>query len=220
MAVKLARFSLPEETTRHMNNSLLSRIVLVPRTTTGPDGQFNASGFQPFRLLPGMTRDEVTPQLNAVENACRAARKSDVAPLVAELLARTKGRAQGEGEARLMVEVMVNDLSKYPLDIVRSACNAWVDQGKEGRFFPSWPELKEICEKLMQGRKALRNALMYAYDLASKPIDPDAKPKFVPEPYAVRLRTMRDAYGRIADMDRATKYERLLALQEGREPSL
>lgn len=46
------------------------------------------------------------------------------------------------------------------------------------------------------------------------------KAPFIAEPLIVRLRTMRDAYGRLDDKERVAKYERLLAKEENREPAL
>ena len=42
----------------------------------------------------------------------------------------------------------------------------WCDGGREARFFPSWPELKEICDRRMDGRLRLRRALVWAHDQA------------------------------------------------------
>jgi hypothetical protein len=90
---------------------------------------------------------------------CRGGKRAEIAHEVAKLMVRTKSRAHGDGEARLMAETMVQDLSAYPIDVVRFACEYWVDGGADAKFTPSWPELKEICEKRMDGRRRLVRCL-------------------------------------------------------------
>ena len=146
-----------------MSNSLASRIVIERDLQTPIEGQdFDYSWLPPFRLKAGLSRQDASECLQGLDTACAPASKTQTAHEVATLMARTKTRALGDGEARFMAETMVADLSKYPPDVVHFACEYWIDGGAAATFFPSWPELKEICDKRMDGRLRLRRALVHA----------------------------------------------------------
>ena len=144
---------------RSMSNSLASRLVTTGRAMFAPDGQFDAVGLGPFSIQPG---GDLSGDLEVVTAACEPGPRKAIAHEVAKLMVRTKARVQGEGEAKLLAETMVDDLSRYPLDVVRFACAYWIEGGREARFFPSWPELKSICDRRMDGRLRLRRALEWA----------------------------------------------------------
>ena len=156
---KLGGFNLPEETMRSMSNSLISHLAPTSSSTWGADGQFSGTKLGPFGIKPGWDRAEMLGDLQTVTELCRGGRKAETAHEVAKLMVRTKSRAHGDGEARLMAETMVQDLSVYPIDVVRFACEYWVEGGADAKFTPSWPELKEICDKRMDGRLRLKKAL-------------------------------------------------------------
>jgi len=111
-----------------------------------------------FQMKPGMPRAEIVQNLRAVVASLARARDADVAPIVATLKARTRGRTEGEGEARFNANVLVTDLCGYPLDVVRYACEAWIDT-PDGKWFPAWADLKALCDQRMRGRLALEKGL-------------------------------------------------------------
>jgi hypothetical protein len=111
-----------------------------------------------------MSRSAAQRDLAVIDGTMRPASKADVVKHVAVLKARTKSANQDQGEARFGAEVMIGDLAGYPLDVVEYACNYWIDGGREAKWFPSWPELREICERRMQPRRALRKALQWVAD--------------------------------------------------------
>lgn len=158
---QLGPFALPEETMRSMSSSLLSHLETATSDRFGPDGQFDGVGLGPFRILVGASPKDLQQDLARLDATCQPATKSEAAHEVAKLMVRTKSRLQGDGEARLMAETMVDDLRAYPADVVKFACEYWVDGGREAKFTPSWPELKEICEKRMEGRLRLRRAIVH-----------------------------------------------------------
>lgn len=148
-----------------MSNSLVSHLVVTTEPSYGRDGQFEGTKLAPFRISPGWDRAALSRDLASVRAACVGGGKAKVAHEVAKLLVRTKARVQGEGEGKLLAETLVDDLSRYPLDVVRFACEYWVDGGAAAKFTPSWPELKEICDKRMDGRLRLRKALEYTLSI-------------------------------------------------------
>lgn len=146
---------------RSMSNSLVSRLETRVESAFGKDGQFDGTKLAPFTIADGWDRAALTKDLGVIVVACRGGKRAEIAQEVAKLLVRTKSRAQGEGEGRLMAETMVADLAQYPTDVVRFACEYWCDGGSDAKFTPSWPELKEICDKRMDGRLRLKKALEY-----------------------------------------------------------
>jgi len=146
---------------RSISSSLTSHIAPTTSSVWGPDGQFSGTKMGPFGLRKGWDRASLLQDLALLRGMCRGGRKAEIAHEVAKLMVRTKSRAHGDGEARLMAETMVQDLSAYPVDVVRSACEYWVDGGADAKFTPSWPELKELCEKRMDGRRRLVRCLEY-----------------------------------------------------------
>lgn len=146
---------------RSMSNSLISQLKVEETSVYGQNG-FERAKLAPFSPPVGMTRSELASDLAVLDAACASAAEHDVVPVVATLAARTKSRAQGDGEARFSAATMVKDLSAYPIDVVVFACDYWVAGGSENKWMPSWPELKEICDRRMDGRLRLRRALVYA----------------------------------------------------------
>jgi hypothetical protein len=132
----------------------------------GADGQFEYVRIAPFRAPTGMTREQLEQDLVHLDRVCSRAPRADVVPLVARLKARTKSAQAGQGEDSFAAEVMVDDLSNYPLDVVAWACGYWIGGGAQAKWFPSWPELRELCERRMDGRRRLRAALEYAWEQA------------------------------------------------------
>lgn len=160
---QLAGLSLPEETMRSMSSSLLSHLAMTsPVDVFDGSGEFMGTKAGPFQIRSGADRNSLVQDLRRLDAACAHAEQAPVAHEVAKLMVRTKSRAQGDGEARFMAEVMVEDLRAYPLDVVQFACQYWIEGGREAKFTPSWPELKEICDKRLEGRLRLRKAIVHA----------------------------------------------------------
>ncbi|MFO1080840.1 MAG: hypothetical protein U1E23_09470 [Reyranellaceae bacterium] len=145
-----------------MSSSLASHLVTQRSSLFGADGQFDGVGLAPFQIRAGVPRETLARDLDAVIVSLLPGPRQQIAHEVAKLMIRTKARVHGDGEAKLLAETMVDDLSRYPLDVVRFACQYWIEGGRDARFFPSWPELREICEKRMDGRIRLKRALEWA----------------------------------------------------------
>jgi hypothetical protein len=160
---QIGPFNLPEAAVRTLTNSLSSHLVMMPTSAIAADGQFDGTKIR-FKMKPGMPRLAAQRDLSVIDGTMRPAAKADVVKHVAVLKARTKSANQDQGEARFGAEVMIGDLASYPIDVVEYACNYWIDGGREAKWFPSWPELREICERRMQPRRALRKALQWVAD--------------------------------------------------------
>lgn len=163
---QLGPLNLPEATKRSMTNSLLSAIVHVPHSGWDKSGEFVAPRPR-FQMKQNvLRREEIHHNLRAVVAGFVVAREFEVAPIVAALKARTRGRNEGDSEARFNANVLISDLCAYPLDVVRDACDAWIDT-PDGRWFPTWADLKALCEDRMRGRRALQKGLNWLLDPSS-----------------------------------------------------
>lgn len=163
VAQQLGPFHLPEVAMRTLTSSLSSHLEHQAASVMGTDGQFDHVKVR-FGMKPGMPRAAAQRDLSVLESVCAAAPATEVVKHIAILKARTKSAGQDQGEARFGAEVMVGDLAAYPIDVVEYACNYWIAGGKDAKWFPAWPELREICERRMQPRRALRKALQWVVD--------------------------------------------------------
>lgn len=156
----LAGLNISEDAIRSLTSSLISRIRIVEsRNLTGADGRFDGVEVTRLAIAPGLSDDELQQNIAVVDRSLQPAPYDVVAKLIAKLAARTKTRAQGEGEARLTAATMVEDLRQYPIDVAEFACTHWIEGGRDAKWFPSWPELREICERRVQGRRQLKREI-------------------------------------------------------------
>lgn len=167
VAKALALFDLPEATTRCLSVSLALHLATAEKSVYGSHG-FERTALGPFKLISGMTLDDMKRDLYEIERTTMRASSDQIAAIVAKLAVRTKMRVQGEGEAALLAETMVDDLSAYPLDVAEWACEFWIKGGADNKFFPSWPELRDLCERRMEGRNRLVRALTWGIQQAEQ----------------------------------------------------
>jgi hypothetical protein len=153
---------LPPDAARSLTSLASSRVEAVTTTRIANDGQFEIGPVQvrSHRL----DRETALTDLAVLDKMLQSAPHSAVVKHVAVLRARTKSASPDPSEARFVAEVLVEDLARYPIDVVEHACRYWVEGGRDAKWFPSWPELFEICERRMQPRRALRKALQWVAD--------------------------------------------------------
>ncbi len=82
--------------------------------------------------------------------------KRDCAKELGRLRLVTAARQLAAEDLTLQIAVMAEELSAYPLDAVRDACRVWP---RGHKFFPTWAELRELCEERVLFRRALARAL-------------------------------------------------------------
>ncbi len=161
---QLGPFQLPEETVHSMSNSLVSHLVVRTEPVIGTDGQFERTRLASFQIRLGMNRVDAEHDLFTLRGVLYPADKAAVVPIMARLKARTKSGHADASEAAFVAEVMVDDLAKYPIDVVDWACEYWTTGGAESKWFPSWPELKDLCERRCAPRRRLAKALQWVVD--------------------------------------------------------
>lgn len=152
-----------------MTSSLSSHVKPENVTAITSDGQYEVAKVR-LTMVPGMPRKDALSDLAILDGtALRRASLDAVVPIVATLKARTKGRSVDAQEARFEARVLAQDLAAYPIDVIQWVCEYWVSGGAENKWMPSWPELRELCERRMQPRRALRKALEWV--VAGEPLN-------------------------------------------------
>ena len=201
----------PTGVTASLPTSLLPLISYETSTTIASDGQFDGVQITGCHIRPGATEADIRAGLAVLNEQFRPCGGRYAGEQLALLRARTKMRADQDG--KLMAVAYIDWLAPYPADVAKAACEEWA---RGHVFFPAWTELEAICLRLMAKRKALRKALSDALE----PSSPNAlylgRPK--PESREERLRTIRDAWLKNANPNRAARAERELASLEEREP--
>lgn len=123
------------------------------------DGQFAGVTLDKFQIRPGWNIDDLRCDLETLRRSCARSTNDETSKEVAQLMMRTKLREYVDGEGQLLAETITNDLKAYPIDVVKFACAYWIEGGAANKFFPSWPELKEICDRRVSGRIRLGKAV-------------------------------------------------------------
>lgn len=129
--------------------------MVETKSLIAPDGQFEEIGIANFQIALGMTEGEIRHDLTLIDQSLQPSAEPFVAKHIARLAARTKLRPHGNFEAQLLADTLITDLRQYPPDVVAYACDRWVES-REGKWFPAWAELREICERRVQPRHLLR----------------------------------------------------------------
>lgn len=111
-----------------------------------------------------------------MEGAFAAPTDEQMEMWLAELDLIAPRRASSTNDDDLRMQAYCTRLAAYPADVVREALlvHAW-------RFFPSWAELKEVCDELTAHRAAVRDELER---LAAAQLERDARARALPQPSA------------------------------------
>lgn len=99
---------------------------------------------------------EASEALKVLELLNARADIEDCLKELARLKVLTKERALSGDDIAFQIATMGDELSAYPLDVVRDACRSWADHNK---FFPAWAELREPCEERVLERRCPLDAL-------------------------------------------------------------
>ncbi len=105
---------------------------------------------------------------------------------LAELSVITAKRADDEFTETLRLSAYTARLSAYPADVARAAC-----LGREWRWWPTWAELKDECDRLVSPRREMATALRIAAPVRREAPEDDRK-RVTPERAA---EIMREIWG-------------------------
>ncbi len=69
---------------------------------------------------------------------------------------RALTKMRDDETAAMTAVAMLDELTAYPDDIIAYVCRRWT---RENKFFPTWSELYDACERLMTPRRTLWDSL-------------------------------------------------------------
>ncbi len=157
--------------------SIASSIERVWRTRPGSDPEiWDDPYIADYRLA-----DDLKADVDAARTALalldlldvRAPRR-EYAKAVGRLWGKTVSRALTAEDLALQIETIATELTDYPLDVAREACNA---SARGQKFFPAWAELRALCEDGVCFRRGLVHALRAYIELVERR---EAKTKALP----------------------------------------
>lgn len=91
----------------------------------------------------------------ALDAACASTEPAVVAVELAKLKAATVGRQMEQANIEAWIEVGIEDLAEFPLDVIKTACRKL---RRREKWMPAVAEIREECNQLVQRRRWLREA--------------------------------------------------------------
>lgn len=150
----------PEETDKALEVSLRQLIASFPnsrmRASYHPEHGYD-SEFDGYDELTG----PIDPMALAsgqqlVRTALRPAPMSEVAKELGRVRIGTAGRAAGAEDMEAWLIVFGDELSQFPLDVVRECCRKWVRREK---WQPTVAEIRDDCLRRVARRQAMLRTL-------------------------------------------------------------
>lgn len=165
--------------------------------------------WQPPALIP--PRTQLQEGIASLRVHLQPASRMHIAMCLARLALVTRYRAADEREWQARIEEYQRLLAEIPPDIWDRACD---ELARTSKFFPTVAELSERMEPALQLRKRQLDRLQRLLQHQQHQQQP-----FQPEPEAVRLQSVRDAYLKAGNAGRAARAEIQLARLEQRQPA-
>lgn len=122
----------------------------LPQLTPRHNAAFEFTGYELHRPIPAET---ARAALEALEPLVEPAPVGDVVAELVRLKLVTKARAEDPAVTDAAISIMAEELSVWPIDVVRTACRAW---GRNSTWWPSLAELNGECD--WRGRRRMRMA--------------------------------------------------------------
>ena len=142
--------------------SIVSAIKPVWRTRPGSDPEiWDDAYIGDYRLKGDLNTEAAREALALVELLDQRADRREYGKALGRLKSVTVSRAATAEDLALQIDTMAHELIEYPIDVAREACRS---SARANRFFPSWAELRELCEDAVLFRRALAQALRRCLD--------------------------------------------------------
>ncbi len=112
-------------------------------------------------LKEGATREDAQAATQRVWDSLAGASPMQIGKELSRLRYRTKMRSEGDADTEGQIAVYLEDLQKYPVDVVRVVLRGWVDGPPEiAKWFPAWAELREELDRRIARRKLMLRCLI------------------------------------------------------------
>ncbi len=165
--------------------SIVCRIEAVTRWRESPGtGEYNAAYTSDYKLRGGFEKANARAALNLLKLLGLGSSVRECGKEIGRVKVMTAAKNLNAKDLRLQIVIMAEELSVYPLDVVRAACRTWADTET---FFPTWAELRTLCEEHVLFRRALARELRRHLDAIEKRPAQEAAPAKVPPACAVWL---------------------------------
>lgn len=112
--------------------------------------------FRGYRQIDAPVAD-IDRALALVDDSLASASPQLIKAELARLRVTTKARAEGADDLRMTMAAYAEYLTEYPADVVVDALRWWA---RVEKWWPAWAELKELLDRRVLKRKALRKALL------------------------------------------------------------
>ncbi len=146
--------------------SLRSSIASITRWRESPGtGEYNEAYTAGYELRGEFGEGDARDALRLAELLNAPSSPSDCAMALGKLRTITVTRELTGEDLILQIGAMTEELYAYPLDVVRDACRAWA---RSTKFFPTWAELRQLCEERVLFRRALARELRRHLDAIEK----------------------------------------------------
>ncbi len=109
-----------------------------------------------WQIVGHVEPDDLTAGQSMVAASMSPASREVIVSELTRLRVLTLGKNETEDRFRLMTRAYVEEMGKYPPDVVRAACRSWA---KTGKFWPSWSELSGKLDAELRNRKSLAKTL-------------------------------------------------------------
>ena len=169
-----ARTVLATETPEEVDENLLawlppsvrSSIASITRWRESPGtGEHNEAYTADYKLRREFGEGDARDALRLAELLNAPSSPSDCAMALGKLRTITVTREVTGEDLILQIGAMTEELCAYPLGVVRDACRAWA---RSTKFFPTWAELRQLCEERVLFRRALAHELRRHLDAIEK----------------------------------------------------
>lgn len=142
--------------------SIASGIEAVWRSRPGSDpAVWDDAYISDYRLKVEIGTKAAREALALVELLDQVAERREYAKALGCLKVLTVAKHMMAEDLALQIDTMASEMTEYPLDVARDACRAWA---RANKFFPSWAELRELCEDGVRFRRALARELRRILD--------------------------------------------------------
>lgn len=182
---------LAQENPVAVSGDLLSRASSFKITLKIRDNFSPTQGLSIQSITVTGSPDQAREYAAVVRRAMYPAPDSMIRGWIAELDAITASPAEDEDTIRLKIASYLARLREFPADIVRTAMleQRW-------KFFPTWADLGEVCDRLVAPRRCLLRALDRVSDGAVlRPIVPSWQQTTPAQRRASAARIMAEVYG-------------------------
>lgn len=146
----------PAETDANLQASLkqlLGRPVVLKDHSLYGDHGFERTIVERAILPAGTTREAARRALALIEAASQPAAPGELGEALAKLMVKTARRNQGAVDAEATVSAYIEELLAYPSDVALAAL------ARRRKWWPTWDELAEDCDRLTTPRRAIQRAL-------------------------------------------------------------